>query len=356
MVTVAEYIWIGNGDDCTIHSKTRVLHQVVSPEDVNIKDFPEWTFDGSSTGHSVSQSNSEIILKPCFVCCNPMLSDYKWNNVPRYIVLCSTYLPNGCTPTQSNNRHTALMTMNKTQNSEPWFGLEQEYFLCGDIENKIPVGFGGKSSTPTVKHYCGNGVERGLILTRPVAEAHLNACITAGLCISGINAEVAPGQWEFQIGPCEGIQQGDHMWVARFLLIRIAEKHGLTVNFSPKLLPEPFNGSGCHANYSTKSMRSYVDNNGLTGLNHINIAIDRLSETHDMHMKQYGSDNDKRMTGKNETASFDTFTSGVADRRASVRIGSETYKKKCGYFEDRRPSSNCDPYLVTCLIQNTCVN
>ena len=47
------------------------------------------------------------------------------------------------------------------------------------------------------------------------------------------------------------------------------------------------------------------------------------------------------------------FTSGIADRTASVRIGNETIKNKCGYFEDRRPSSNCDPFLVTSHIFET---
>jgi glutamine synthetase len=357
---VAEYIWIGSGDDCAIHSKTRVIHQPLLNRDMTYADFPNWDFDGSSTGHSISTTNSEIILKPCFVCKHPLLLNYdveKMYELNYFIVLCSTYLPDGITPTQSNNRHAAHLIMEETKECIPWFGLEQEYFLCDDAENKRPVGFVGNLSTPTVKHYCGNGIEKGFRLTRPVADEHLKACVIAGIKISGMNAEVAPGQWEFQIGPCEGISQGDHMWVARFLLIRVAEKHGLTVNFLPKLLPDPFNGSGCHANYSTELMRQQKPgDNGLTGLDHINNAINKLSKNHDKHMKSYGSENDKRMTGKNETASFDKFTSGVAARHASVRIGTATYTNSFGYFEDRRPSSNCDPYLVTSLIQETCVS
>jgi len=360
MITIiAEYIWIGIGDDCNVHSKTRILSGVSNILDIS--NFPNWDFDGSSTGHSVSTINSEIILKPCFICNNPFVIPNKYGEtgeIRDVIVLCSTYFPDGITPTESNNRHIADLTMKKTQEVCPWFGLEQEYFLCNDKLNKSPVGFDSNQiTTPTTKHYCGNGNEGqlGLGLTRPIADEHLRACLMAGIKISGMNAEVAPGQWEFQIGPCEGISQGDHMWVARFLLVRVAEKYGLTVNFLPKVLPDQFNGSGCHANYSTRLMRNPTqDERGLNGIDHINNAIKKLSNNHGKHMELYGVGNDKRMTGKNETASFNTFTSGVATRHTSVRIGTATYTNKCGYFEDRRPSSNCDPYLVTSLIQQTC--
>ena len=36
-------------------------------------------------------------------------------------------------------------------------------------------------------------------------EAHYRACMYAGIKIAGTNAEVMPAQWEFQVGPCEGI-------------------------------------------------------------------------------------------------------------------------------------------------------
>ena len=73
-------------------------------------------------------------------------------------------------------------------------------------------------------------------------------------------------------------------------------------------------------------------------------------------MEVYGSDNNLRMTGNHETASYDKFSSGIANRGASVRIGNINYDNKKGYFEDRRPSSNCDPYLVTGKIfETTCL-
>ena len=70
----------------------------------------------------------------------------------------------------------------------------------------------------------------------------------------------------------------------------------------------------------------------------------------------YGEGNEQRMTGAHETANYSTFTHGIANRGASVRIGNETYNNKKGYFEDRRPSSNCDPYIVSSKIfETTCL-
>jgi glutamine synthetase len=102
-------------------------------------------------------------------------------------------------------------------------------------------------------------------------------------------------------------------------------------------------------------MRNGTDNK--TGLDYINEAISRLSKRHEEHMKVYGSGNEERMTGEYETADFNKFSDGIANRGASVRRGHDTIKNKKGYFEDRRPSSNCDPYLVTSIIfKTTCLD
>ena len=337
-MTVVEYIWLGGNNE--FRSKTRVLDNVNIA--INIDDIPDWNYDGSSTGQATGRE-SEVIIKPKALFNNPFGLPFD------YIVLCDTYLPDG-SPLYNNTRIVADMIFNEKLEEEPWFGLEQEYFLIDPTTNK-PLGFDetGKQG----QYYCSVGCENAF--GRKIIDEHFRMCLFAGVKIGGINAEVAPGQWEFQIGPCVGIDAGDHLWTARYILQRLGEIHNVKIDLSPKPLKGDWNGSGCHTNYSTKNMREGTDEK--TGLDYIDEAIDKLSKNHQEHMKVYGSGNEERMTGKHETASYNVFTDGIANRGASVRRGNETIKNKKGYFEDRRPSANCDPYLVTSTIfKTTCLN
>jgi glutamine synthetase len=196
----------------------------------------------------------------------------------------------------------------------------------------------------TTEHYCGIGHD---IEYRKLAEEHMLACIKAGITISGINAEVSKNQWEFQIGPSEGILAADQLVIARFLLERIAEKYETTISYEPK----PFthiNGSGCHTNFSTLKMRTPCKDN--TGLKEICRVIDILEKSHAEDIQHYGVSNELRLSGNHETSSYNTFTRGVGDRGVSVRINNSTHNAGYGYFEDRRPAANMDPYLVTAML------
>jgi glutamine synthetase len=215
-----------------------------------------------------------------------------------------------------------------------------------DSTGNTPLGWPKNGfPAPQGPYYCSVGSNYSF--GRQIAEAHYRACLYAGLDISGINAEVMPGQWEFQVGPCTGIDSGDQLWLARFILTRIAEDFNVVVSFEPKPIKGDWNGAGAHTNYSTKSMRT------KGGYKHIIDAIQKLEKVHDEHMKVYGLNNHERLTGKHETAAMQTFKYGVADRGASIRIPRQTDIDGKGYFEDRRPASNMDPYEVTSMIAYT---
>ena len=340
---IAEYIWLGGNNE--LRSKTKVIYNNnYSLDSNNIDALPKWNYDGSSTGQA-SGSYSEVIIIPRFACKCPFR---KGNNI---LVLCDTYTPDGH-PLKNNNRFKANNIFNKNLNEEPWFGIEQEFFLMNRKTNK-PVGFPAYGEPkPQGQYYCSVGASNAF--GRFILEKHLEHCLLAGLQISGINAEVAPGQWEYQIGPCTGINSGDQLWVSRYILLKIGEMNGVDISFHPKPIPGDWNGSGCHTNYSTKSTREGTPD-GKTGLDVVYEHMTKLSVKHSEHMEVYGSDNKLRMTGKHETASYNEFSYGVADRGSSVRIGNELYSNKYGYYEDRRPSSNMDPYLVTSKLFETTV-
>lgn len=327
----AEYIWIDA--DMKTRSKGRTV------ESTELDKLPEWNYDGSST-RQAQGSESEVILKPAAVYRDPFR---RGNNV---LVMCSTYTPNG-DPLPTNTRHSCAAVMEKAKDLKPWFGLEQEYFLIDPKTNK-PVGFPANGEPgPQGPYYCGVG--DGNAFGRKVVEAAWRAQLYAGLKVSGINAEVAPGQWEFQVGPCVGIEEGDMMWVARYILERVAEMAGLRVDYSPKPVKGDWNGSGCHTNFSTAQMRA---SGGYQTA--IIPALERLRLRHEAHIAAYGEGNDQRLTGLHETAPITEFKWGVADRGASCRVGTQTARNGRGYFEDRRPAANCDSYVVTKMLVSTC--
>jgi len=334
-----EYIWIdGTKPTPQLRSKTNIL---------NIEEgIPIWGFDGSSTNQAKG-SNSDCVLSPVFMCKDPI------RGRPHELALCEV-LNTNMTPHESNTRAALSKVYEKHKSEDVWFGMEQEYTFMNRVHADQPLGFYKSRLTeeyteegylsfvslPQGPYYCSVG--SGLAIGRDVAEEHLDACLEAGLTLSGINAEVMPGQWEFQVGPVDALEVSDQLWVARWLLHRIAEKHNIIVSFDPKPAEGDWNGAGCHTNFSTKSMRSSIE------------ACERaavaLGERSHLHIENYGADIEKRLTGDHETCSYKEYRWGVSDRGASVRIPWQVAKEGKGYIEDRRPNANCDPYLVTRLI------
>jgi glutamine synthetase len=326
MVYRAEYIWIdGTQPTAKLRSKTKILEEGKEP--------PIWGFDGSSTNQAAGHA-SDCVLKPVFVCPDPIRGgDNK-------LVLCEVLLTD-MTPHPTNTRAACAELASKYAGEEFMFGLEQEYTF---FDGSRPLGFPeGGFPAPQGGYYCGVGADE--VFGRDVVEAHLEACLDAGLGISGINAEVMPGQWEFQVGPLGTPEVADHMWIARWLLYRIGEDFGVSATLDPKPVRGDWNGAGCHTNFSSKAMRAGYQPN-------ID-AAEALRTRHDLHIANYGARIEERLTGLHETASFKEYSYGVSNRGASVRIPWQVEKDGKGYIEDRRPNANMDPYVVTKLIIET---
>ncbi len=326
MTYKAEYLWIdGTEPTAKLRSKTKVL-----PDGA---DLPIWGFDGSSTNQAPG-SNSDCVLEPVFSCPDPIRGG------ENKLVMCEVLLTD-MTPHVSNTRAELAPIADRFADQEPIFGIEQEYTFYKD---QRPLGFPlGGFPAPQGGYYCGVGADE--VFGRKVVEAHLDACLEAGLSISGINAEVMPGQWEFQVGPLAPLTVSDQLWVARWLLYRIAEDFGISATLDPKPVKGDWNGAGAHTNFSTKAMREEYDP--------IIAACEALGEA-PHHVKGYGFGIEGRLTGLHETAPWNEFNYGVSDRGASVRIPWQVEVDKKGYIEDRRPNANCDPYVTTRLIVDTC--
>jgi glutamine synthetase len=323
----AEYIWIdGTEPTPLLRSKTKIL-----PDGA---DLPIWGFDGSSTNQAEGHK-SDCVLQPVFSCPDPIRGgDHK-------LVMCEVLLTD-MTPHPTNTRAQLRPIAEKFAAQEPLFGIEQEYTF---FKGTRPLGFpdSGGYPGPQGPYYCGVGQDE--IYGRPLVEEHLDACLRAGLGISGINAEVMPGQWEFQVGPLSPLEVSDQLWIARWLLNRIGEDHDISVTLDPKPVRGDWNGAGAHTNFSTNKMREDYDA--------VIAACEALGKNWEEHVHNYGFGIEHRLTGLHETAPWNEFSYGVSDRGASVRIPWQVEKDGKGYIEDRRPNANCDPYVVTRLITNT---
>jgi glutamine synthetase len=326
MAYMAEYIWIdGTQPTAKLRSKTRVLDDGA--------ELPIWGFDGSSTNQAPGDK-SDCVLRPVASFPDPIRGgDNK-------LVMAEVLLID-MSPHPTNTRAELQAVVDKYGDQEPWFGIEQEYTFLKDGR---PYGFPfGGYPAPQGGYYCGVGSDE--IFGRDIVEAHMQACIDAGISISGINAEVMPGQWEFQVGPLGPLEVGDQLWLARWLLYRIAEEFDIAATLDPKPVKGDWNGAGAHTNFSTEKMRNDYDA--------IITACDALGEKWEEHVSNYGHGIEDRLTGEHETAPWNKYSYGVSDRGASVRIPWQTALDKKGYIEDRRPNANCDPYVVARLITDT---
>ena len=333
----AEYIWIdGTSPTPLLRSKTKVIPDYAGA----LTDMPidEWGFDGSSTEQATGES-SDCILKPVFHCADPIRGG---KNI---LVLCEVILAQTGEPHPTNTRAACVAAAEKYKSAEMIYGIEQEYTMMR--LDGTPYGFpaGGGMPAPQGPYYCGVGA--GRVVGRQIIEEHTEACMEAGLLIEGTNAEVMPGQWEFQIGAADAVTVSDHLTVARWLLDRIAEDYDVVISLAAKPQKGDWNGAGAHTNFSTKAMREDTDMKAITA------ACEAIGTRVMEHVENYGHDIQSRLTGKHETAPWNKFSYGVSHRGASIRIPWTVARDGKGYAEDRRPNANCDPYTVTRLILET---
>ncbi len=344
MKRCAEYIWIdGASPTRKLRSKTRIL----ADKAYEVEDFPQWGYDGSST-YQATGSDSDLVLQPARCVGDPI------RGTGSYLVMCEVFKSDGA-PHETNIRAKLRKTLDAgAAKAKAWFGFEQEYTL---FQGSRPLGWPDSGyPAPQGPFYCGVGSDE--VFGRGLVEEHAEACLSAGIMIFGTNAEVMPGQWEFQVGyrgfdddpDADPLLIADHLWLARWLLYRLGEEHGVTATLDPKPIKGDWNGAGAHTNFSTAAMR-----NAGTGKAAIQQAVERLGARHDKHIAAYGYGLHERLTGLHETCAVDQFRFGAADRSASVRIPRHVADAGCGYIEDRRPGANCDPYEVSNILLETIV-
>jgi glutamine synthetase len=326
-----EYIWLDGYEPVpNLRSKTKIVEFDGEPV---LEELPVWNFDGSST-RQAEGSSSDCLLQPVALFPDPA----RRNGL---LVMCEVLLPDG-TPHPSNSRATI------PDDPGTWFGFEQEYFLYRD---GVPLGFPREGfPAPQGEYYTGVGYKNAGDVAREIVDAHIDLCLEAGINLEGINAEVAKGQWEFQIFGKGSKRAADEVWLARYLLLRLCERYCVDVNFHPKPLgtEHDWNGSGMHTNFSTRYLRE------VGGEKYFEALMAAFDGVKDEHIAVYGPDNHMRLTGLHETAAIDDFTFGVANRGASIRIPhSFVGNGYRGYLEDRRPNSLGDPYRIAGRILQT---
>jgi glutamine synthetase len=324
-----EYIWLdGKTPIPELRGKTTIKPFEHPP---TLADLPTWGFDGSSTMQAEGKS-SDCLLKPVALYPDASRKD-------AFIVMSEVMLPDG-TPHPSNMRA-------KVENDPDfWIGFEQEYFLYKDGR---PLGFPAEGYPgPQGPYYCGVGYKYMGSVARQIVDEHLDLCLAAGINHEGINAEVAKGQWEFQIFGKGSAKAADDTWTARYLMARLCEKYEVDFVLYCKPIRGDWNGSGMHTNFSTKYMRE------VGGREYFEALMKAFEEKIPDHIAVYGPDNHLRLTGLHETQAIDKFSYGLSDRGASIRMPVNFIRNGYkGYLEDRRPNAEGDPYQIVSRILKT---
>ena len=315
-----EYLWLDGRDPLPkVRSKTRYVNTSYIGSGI-----PDWNFDGGSTDQG-SLEDSDRLLR----CVRTYPDPFNEGGLLAFCEVCYY----GGVPHESNSRTHLARLLKNTEGI--LVGFEQEVTFINPTTLQ-PLGF-LLSPEKQGQYYCGAGCMN--VIGRYIMDEFEKKCLGAGIELDGINAEVMPGQWEWQTAAQGPLKCSDDLWVSRYILDRISEYHPVIISYDPKPHPD-LNGAGCHTNFSTAQMRDcFVEEDYA-------ILSGHLEDDHDEHLKVCGAGIESRMTGECETSHYSTFRLGVADRGASVRIPKKVKEEGAGYFEDRRPCANIDPYKV----------
>jgi len=324
-----EYVWSDGAGKSPHYNSLRSKTRVLSRELPVGGSFPFLAFDGR---------DSDGLLQPVFSCPDPVRGG---NSL---LALCEVLTPAGAPHASNSRAQLRSLLDDRVSDAKPLFSFQQQWTAFTAAGRPLAWPDSGVPP-PDGPFYCSVGPQNAF--GRPLAEAHLDACIKAGLSVRGLNAEALPGAWDFQIGALGPLECADQVLVARWLLHRLGEEFGLVASLSPKPVAGDWSGAGMHVSLSTEQMRL------SGGLSAIEEAIEKLAATHRAHIDVYGPGNEARLTGRHGTCDIAMFKAGVADRGCSICVPREVQQAGCGYLEDRRPAANADPYSVCAALLNT---
>lgn len=329
--------------------RTRCKTRTLDFEPKSAEECPEWTFCAlASYQWPDAGPKSEAYLSPVALFRDPFL---KGRNK---LVLCEV-LQHDRSPMKTNTRRSCLNAMNKAKDQQPWFGIEQEYVVTEKDGHPVDWPRDAKHKIKALGPYC-YGVGADVTSGRYISDAHYKACTYAGVKMAGTNCEGVLSQWEYQVGPLEGVDAADHLWMSRYILDRVAEDFGVLVSLDPMPYP-PGNwlGSAMHTNFSTKAMRS----DG--GVSAIRAAIEKLKSNADADLAKYDTArvkrNKLRVGSGMYTTPLEQFTADECSKEVSVRIPRTVVDAGKGYLEERRPGGNADPYTVCeTIVRTVCLD
>ena len=355
-----EYIFTDHFN--VIRSKTKIVRKEIN----SIDDLEPWYYFNFHKWNQTAGIEKSVLLDPVAIYPDP------FRGGKHLLVLCQN-LSMDKTPHYTNHRAKAAEILERAKDSQPQFGIEQEYMI---FQREFALHEGQADGKPMAEDYCekqripygwlGHNNPGGdahslyfyepggaVCFGREIAEEHANLCLKAGLEVAGINSEGVPSQWEYQISVCDGIDVADQIILSRYILHRVSEKYNAHISF----LSKPYRGyfpSGMHTNFSTKEMREGTE--GKKGIEYVEDACKLLCEpeNHKKHIEEYG-DNAQRLVGHSYSPGLDESKWGKCQKDVAIRIPEPTVLNEKGYLEDRRPACDANPYKVIARLVQTVV-